>query len=135
MPQEKIVKSEAEWRAALSPEEYHVAREKGTERAFTGRYWNEHAAGVYRCVACGEALFDSATKFESGTGWPSFWAPIDPARVELHEDTSHGMRRIEVVCGHCGSHLGHKFPDGPPPTGARYCLNSASLKLEPRSAA
>lgn len=135
MPQEKVVKSEAEWRAALSPEEFHTAREKGTEPAFTGRYWNEHAAGVYHCVACDAALFDSTTKFESGTGWPSFWAPIETARVELHEDTAHGMRRIEVICARCGSHLGHKFPDGPPPTGIRYCLNSASLKLAPRSAA
>ncbi|MGH9412735.1 MAG: peptide-methionine (R)-S-oxide reductase MsrB [Terriglobales bacterium] len=135
MPEEKVVKSEAEWRSSLTPQEYQVARERGTEPAFTGRYWNEHAAGVYRCVACGAELFDSITKFESGTGWPSFWAPIDPARVELHHDTSHGMERIEVDCARCGSHLGHKFPDGPPPTHTRYCLNSASLKLEPRSVA
>lgn len=129
---EKIVKEEAEWRAALTPEQYHVVREKGTEPAFTGRYWNEHAAGVYHCVACGEALFDSGTKFESGTGWPSFWAPIEAQRVDLHEDTSHGMRRTEVVCARCGGHLGHRFADGPPPSGTRYCLNSAALRLEPR---
>ncbi|MGH9468160.1 MAG: peptide-methionine (R)-S-oxide reductase MsrB [Terriglobales bacterium] len=128
---DKIVRSEAEWRTALTPEEYHITRERGTEPAFTGRYWNEHANGVYHCTACGAALFDSATKFESGTGWPSFFAPIAAERVELHEDSSHGMRRIEVVCATCGSHLGHRFPDGPPPSGQRYCLNSAALRLEP----
>ncbi|MGH9487658.1 MAG: peptide-methionine (R)-S-oxide reductase MsrB [Terriglobales bacterium] len=132
---EKIVKSDAEWRTQLTPEQYHTAREKGTEAAFTGRYWNEHASGVYHCVACGAALFDSAAKFESGTGWPSFAAPIAPERVELHEDRSLGMDRTEVGCALCGSHLGHRFFDGPPPTGARYCLNSASLKFAPRSAA
>lgn len=126
-----IERSEGEWRSRLSAEQYHIVREKGTEPAFTGVYWNEKAPGVYRCVGCDAALFDAATKYESGTGWPSFWAPVDPARVALHQDGSHGMVRTEVTCARCGSHLGHLFDDGPQPTGQRYCLNSASLRLRP----
>lgn len=127
---DEIRKSDDEWRKQLTPEQYHVAREKGTERAFTGAYWNNHKDGVYRCVGCGEPLFDSNTKFESGTGWPSFSEPM--GNVEMQEDRSHGMRRIEVHCKTCGTHLGHVFPDGPGPTGQRYCVNSCSLNFEER---
>jgi peptide-methionine (R)-S-oxide reductase len=127
---EKLRKSEREWREALTPEQYHIAREKGTERAFTGEYWNTKDAGVYRCSSCGEPLFDSETKYDSGSGWPSFFQPVDPEKVEVEDDRSHGMRRTEVKCARCEAHLGHVFPDGPPQTGLRYCINSASLRLE-----
>jgi len=128
---EKVRKTKAEWRQELSADAYHVAREAGTERPFSGRYVDEKRPGTYRCVGCGLPLFDAATKFESGTGWPSFYQPIEAAHVEEHEDRSLGMRRTEVLCARCDSHLGHVFPDGPRPTGLRYCLNSLSLTFEP----
>jgi peptide-methionine (R)-S-oxide reductase len=127
---EKLEKTEEQWREELSPEEYHVLREKGTERAFTGAYWDNHEDGVYRCRACGQELFSSDTKFDSGTGWPSFWEPSESDAVELRPDNSFFMKRTEVVCARCGSHLGHVFDDGPEPTGQRYCLNSCSLDLD-----
>jgi peptide-methionine (R)-S-oxide reductase len=127
---DKIHKTEAEWRKQLSEEEYAVTRKKSTEPAFTGRYWNSHKQGVFHCVCCGEPLFDSNTKFDSGTGWPSFYAPIDETRLEIEIDESHGMVRTEVMCRRCEAHLGHVFPDGPKPTGLRFCINSAALRLE-----
>jgi len=127
----KIEKSDSEWKQELTPEQYRVCREKGTEPAFTGKYYNSKDKGTYRCVACGAELFDSSTKYDSGSGWPSFYQPASSENVETHEDLSHGMRRTEVMCSSCGAHLGHVFPDGPRPTGLRYCINSAALNLEP----
>jgi peptide-methionine (R)-S-oxide reductase len=129
-PRDQLPQTDDEWRERLTPEQFQVTRKAGTERAFTGEYWDCHKDGTYECVCCGAPLFSSDTKFESGTGWPSFFRPLDNDAVEEHRDTTYGMVRTEVVCSNCGAHLGHVFDDGPRPTGMRYCMNSASLKLE-----
>ena len=130
MDEKKVVKSEGEWKEGLSPTQYHILREKGTERAFTGKFWKHKENGTYVCAGCGQELFHSDTKFDSGTGWPSFYKAVDKDKVELRNDDSYGMHRVEVVCRRCGGHLGHVFDDGPEPTGQRYCINSESLDFK-----
>jgi len=131
-PKDKITKTDAEWQTELTPEQYQVARKHGTEQAFTGPYWDEKKPGLYTCVCCGEPLFGAETKFDSGTGWPSFSAPVSDGAVEAHEDNAHFMRRTEIRCARCEAHLGHVFPDGPQPTGLRYCMNGTALKFSPK---
>lgn len=129
---DKIIKTDEEWKKELTPEQYHILREKGTERAFTGKYWDSHELGTYICAACSTELFESDTKFESGCGWPSYFEPIDSSRIIYKDDNSFGMKRTEVMCAKCDGHLGHVFDDGPPPTGLRYCINSGSMKFIPK---
>lgn len=128
---EKVIKSDAEWRRILTPEQYHVLREQGTECALTGQFWNNHEPGEYYCAGCGQLLFSSKAKYDSGTGWPSFYQPASPGAVTTREDRSHGMVRTEILCSRCEGHLGHIFPDGPPPTGLRFCTNSAAFRFVP----